>query len=214
VLEHRNLKTYSASFCDCHRLVRCQDCGSARVECSIGHHDVEATPVVSQISGPAIISPESVRRATPAELRQISATEREVLIAALTPADLAALSSYQLAVINPARMVVPFKGDPTPHTPQARRAATFKDDKGVHRYLYQLPAQHRWYVIVRGVGFTGVVRGSRLFDTYGRSVPGAGAASFREVREEAEEEWLAAFYERKCGTYDVFMQTTVPVVPQ
>jgi hypothetical protein len=113
----------------------------------------------------------------------------------------------RLAVLNPDNKLVPFEGDDSVplSIPELHK---FVVDGAEHVKVKLAPAD-RYYLIVRGSEFTGVVRGSFLFEILSSGVSGAGGQSF-DSRAEAELAWLVAYYSNKC---EMIVKKVVAVAP-
>jgi hypothetical protein len=64
-----------------------------------------------------------------------------------------------------------------------------------------MPAENRWYVVVRGQEFTGIVRGTALYEEYTLGVVGASVPAGRRkfaTKEDAEFNWRLAYYSGQC----------------
>jgi hypothetical protein len=149
-------------------------------------------------------APLQVLEADTETLLELSRTQKIHLTASLSDAELRDLSADRTAALDVEDVTVLFAGNDHPSPLVETRAGQFCPCCVRNMYRDALHANHRWYVVVLGLGFTGVVRGHTLYSTYvsrishGTSVKAGGKRAFG-TREETEYEWRVAYYSGLCA---------------
>jgi hypothetical protein len=108
------------------------------------------------------------------------------------------LSARQAAALNFEGKVVPLKGlehaDPIPACSLHQLC-----QRCIHSALRQAQVQgDRWYMLEKGVHFSGVIQGFKTYHPYTLGVAEVGGGQYA-TKAEAEFEWLRAFYAGRCG---------------
>jgi hypothetical protein len=141
--------------------------------------------------------PANAALASPRQLRLMAPAQREILINKLSPQDCRSLDSTRLAAINPLHKIVPFEGDDeAPLGLPEYHEFMLGDCKHVS---LKLSPCDRYYLIIRGVKFCGVVRGSHLHSIHAVSGALQNGNQSVNTRAGAEFAWLTAFYAGTCA---------------
>jgi hypothetical protein len=114
----------------------------------------------------------------------MASVDRDTLLAQISPQDL--------------NKIVPFLGDD--EAPMSwPEYHEFNRQDGTRHAKLKLSPNDRYYLVFRGIKFTGIVRGSHLYTVYGATgIPHAGGQAMN-TRPEAEFAWLTTYYAGRCG---------------
>jgi hypothetical protein len=141
----------------------------------------------------------------------MTSADRDALLLKMSLNDVAKLDAEKLAALNPLNKVVPFLGDDEAPPSRPEYHEFIKEDGTRHAKL-KLSPNDRYYLVFRGLKFTGVVRGSHLYSIYGaRGIQHAGGQAMN-TRPEAEFAWLTAYYAGTCArVINAIVNPEVPV---
>jgi hypothetical protein len=154
-----------------------------------------------------LTDPDNLADTLPQHLRRMDLSVRLTVIPKLLRRHRERMGYTRLAALNPDNKVVPFEGDDSLplSVPELHKFVV----DGAERVKIKLASSDRYYLIIRGSEFTGIVRGSFLFELMSSGVSGPCGQSF-DSRAEAELAWLTAYYAGKC---EQVVKTIVRVAP-
>jgi hypothetical protein len=149
-------------------------------------------------------------RATSQQLRYMIAADRDALIPKIDADARAWLGNTRVAAVNPVSQTVDFRGDG--EDPLSARGL---DHQGSRHDNIRPPPSDRYYIVARGCGFTGVVRGAHVLRTYLPPDVMVSDDVGLNTRAQAEFGWLCAFYAGGCAkVYERFEERVVPRHPK
>jgi hypothetical protein len=159
-----------------------------------------------------LTDPNNLSLASTRQIRTMASNVRATLMPLVTVAHRSLLDIPRLAALNPLNQVVPFLGDD--HAPMSvpELHAWIDEEDGTKHITTKHSPNDRYYLIVRGLKFTGVVRGSYLNTIYAAHGVSQGGAPAMNFRADAEFAWLCYFYGGKCARIvNAVIQPEVPV---
>jgi hypothetical protein len=189
--------------------LKCSDCGSWSVVIKSFATPARPAQNADEMQGLDLSNVADAKLASMRQLRSIREDDRAILSTVMTETDRKEFGPTRLAILNPLNQVVPFEGDDEaePGLPEMQ----YFMHEGVRRLKIKPSANDRYYIVMRGLEFTGVVRGAHLYNIY--AAPGISNSGGQgiDTRAEAELAWFTAFYAGRCAK--VFPETAVPAVP-
>jgi hypothetical protein len=159
-----------------------------------------------------LTNPDHLHVASVHQIRFMNPDVRTALIPNVTAAHRSMLDAPRLAALNPLNQVVPFLGDD--HAPIAvpEMHAWIEEDDNSKHFTTKHSPNDRYYVITRGLKFTGVVCGSYLNTIYAAHGVSQGGAPAMNFRADAEFAWLCYFYGGECARIlNAVIQPEVPI---